>query len=145
MLREYQYALGSSVPAAVNGHYVATLNIPPTPNLVTFVLTSVLIPSIARAIAGGDRDTAGRLVLGTTRLLAVLVLPACALIASSAGDLMALLFSEEFRPGAGYFALLIFAQRLGLTFLMGRGVIMRVLRRVEIFPGRNSLAPGHPS
>lgn len=117
-------ALGSSVPAVVKGHYVAALSIARIPNLVTYVLASVLVPSIARAIAGGDRETASRLVLGATRFLAVLVLPACTLIASGAGDLMALLFSEEFRPGANYLALLIFAQGLGFTFLSCLYVIL---------------------
>jgi O-antigen/teichoic acid export membrane protein len=44
-------------------------------------------------------------------------LPAGGLIAANAGELMALLFSEAYRPGARYLALLIFAQGLGFTFL----------------------------
>jgi O-antigen/teichoic acid export membrane protein len=110
-------ALGASVPADVKGHYVAALSLARLPNIVTYVLAAVLVPSIARALGSGDRAAAGRLVLGATRFLAVLVLPVCVLIATNAGELMALMFSEDFRSGARYLALLIFAQGLGYTFL----------------------------
>jgi O-antigen/teichoic acid export membrane protein len=110
-------AFGDSIAAEVRGDYVAALSLARVPNVLTFVLASVLVPSIARALSTGDRAGAARLVLGTTRFLTVLLLPAGGLIAANAGELMALLFSEAYRPGARYLALLIFAQGLGFTFL----------------------------
>ena len=47
-----------------------------------------------------------------------MVLPACAVIASSADDVMGFLFSDAFAPGGKYLALLVFAQGLGFTCLI---------------------------
>jgi O-antigen/teichoic acid export membrane protein len=110
-------AFSTPLEAEVRGDYVAALSLARVPNILTFVLTSVLVPSIARALSTGDRDGAVRLVLGTTRLLTALLLPCGALIVANAGELMALFFSESYRPGAHYLALLILAQGLGFTFL----------------------------
>lgn len=110
-------ALGGHVPAAVKGHYVAALNLARVPNLLAFVLATVLIPSVSKALAQQDSDSVQRLVRGATRFLAVLVLPACALIAVNAEPILALLFSSAYAPGAPYLALLIFAHGLGFTCL----------------------------
>jgi O-antigen/teichoic acid export membrane protein len=110
-------AFSTPLDAEIRGAYVAALSLARVPNLLTFVLASVLVPSIARALSTGDRDGAIRLVLGTTRLLTVLLLPCGALIVVNAGELMALFFSESYRPGGRYLALLILAQGLGFTFL----------------------------
>lgn len=110
-------AFSTSLEAEVRGDYVAALSLARVPNILTFVLASVLVPSIARALSTGDRDGAVRLVLGTTRLLTVLLFPCGALIVVNAGELMALFFSESYRPGGRYLALLILAQGLGFTFL----------------------------
>ena len=56
-------ALGAAIPAEVKGQYVAALNLARVPNLLAFVLASVLIPSISRALADNDRATARGLVL----------------------------------------------------------------------------------
>jgi O-antigen/teichoic acid export membrane protein len=130
-------AIDNSIAAEVRGDYVAAMSLARVPNVLTFVLASVLVPSIARAVSRGDRGGAARLVLGTMRFLTVLLLPAGALIAANAGELMALLFSEAYRPGARYLALLIMAQGLGFTFLgalqailIGTGDAMVAARRI---------------
>jgi O-antigen/teichoic acid export membrane protein len=110
-------AFSTPLDAEIRGAYVAALSLARVPNLLTFVLASVLVPSIARALSTGEREGAIRLVLGTTRLLTVLLLPCGALIVVNAGELMALFFSESYRPGGRYLALLILAQGLGFTFL----------------------------
>jgi O-antigen/teichoic acid export membrane protein len=132
-------ALGGHVPAETKGHYVAALNLARVPNLLAFVLATVLIPSIAKAIADRDGASARRLVLGATRFLAVLVLPACALIAVNAREILALLFSEAYAPGAPYLALLIFAHGMGFTclgalqsILLGAGKAAVGARRIYV-------------
>jgi O-antigen/teichoic acid export membrane protein len=110
-------ALGSAVPLETRGQYVGALNLARIPNLLAFVLVSMLVPMISHALAAGGPGAAGRLVLGATRFLLVLVLPACALIAANAGEILALLFGEAYRPGGHFLALLIFAQGLGFTIL----------------------------
>ncbi len=111
-------ALGTAVGDEVKGVYAAALSLARVPNLLGFVLATVMIPSIARSLAHGDRPTAARLARGATWFLAAMVLPACAVIASSADDVMGFLFSDAFAPGGKYLALLVFAQGLGFTCLI---------------------------
>ncbi|MFO1068938.1 MAG: oligosaccharide flippase family protein [Geminicoccaceae bacterium] len=130
-------ALGGSIPAQVKGDYLAALSLARVPNLLAFVLISIMVPSIARALATDDRSAAQGLTRGAARFLLVLVLPGCALVAGSAGDILALLFGEAYRGGGRYLALLIFAQGLGFTFvsafqgiLIGAGGAAEGARRV---------------
>lgn len=110
-------ALGGGLAPEIRGQYAAALNLARVPNLLAFVLTSMLVPMISHALSAGGLVAARPMVLGATRFLLVLVLPACALIAADAGDILALLFSEAYRPGGHLLALLIFAQGLGFTLL----------------------------
>jgi O-antigen/teichoic acid export membrane protein len=110
-------ALGAAIPLETRGQYVAALNLARIPNLLAYVLVSMLVPMISHALTAGGPEAARRMVLGATRFLSVLVLPACTLIAADASDILALLFSEAYRPGAHFLALLIFAQGLGFTVL----------------------------
>ncbi len=132
-------ALGTSIGADVKGDYVAALSLARLPNLAAYVLTAVLIPSIAHALSAGERESAGRLVLGTMRFLAVLVLPVCALIAGNATEAMRLLFSDNYLPGASVLPLLVFAQGLGYTLvaslqaiLVGAGASRQAAQRIYI-------------
>ena len=132
-------ALGTSIAADIKGDYVAAISLARLPNVVAYVLTAVLVPSIARALGAGERDTAGRLVIGTMRFLAVLVLPVCALIAANAVEAMQLVFSDEYLPGARFLMLLVFAQGLGYTLvsallaiLIGAGARRVAAQRIYI-------------
>jgi O-antigen/teichoic acid export membrane protein len=109
--------LGKSIPPEVRGEYVAAVSLARGPNVIAFVLVFVLVPLISRARGAGQHASAGKLVQGTMRLLIVLLLPACSLVAAEASDLMALFFGENYRGGAKYLAVLIFAQGLGFTVL----------------------------
>ncbi|HUG04210.1 MAG TPA: polysaccharide biosynthesis C-terminal domain-containing protein [Steroidobacteraceae bacterium] len=132
-------ALGTSIAADIKGDYVAAISLARLPNVVAYVLTAVLVPSIARALSAGERETAGRLVIGTMRFLAVLVLPVCTLIAANAVEAMQLLFSDVYLPGARFLMLLVFAQGLGYTLvsallaiLVGAGASRVAAQRIYI-------------
>jgi O-antigen/teichoic acid export membrane protein len=132
-------ALGASIGADIKGDYVAALSLARLPNIVAYVLTAVLIPSIASALSAGERETAARLVLGTMRFLAVLVLPVCALMAANAPETMQLLYSDDYVPGASFLTLLVFAQGLGYTLiatllaiLVGAGASKVAAQRIYI-------------
>jgi O-antigen/teichoic acid export membrane protein len=132
-------ALGATIAADIKGDYVAALSLARLPNVVAYVLTAVLIPSIASALGAGERETAGRLVHGTMRFLAVLVLPVCALLAANAPEAMQLLYSEDYRTGGRFLALLVFAQGLGYTLvaallaiLVGAGASRLAAKRIYI-------------
>ena len=109
-------ALGTFTPEA-RGEYVAAMSLARGPNILAFVLVAVLVPLIARARSTGEHAAARQLVIGTTRFLMVMLVPACALLAANAGEVMVLFFGEGYRTGAPYLALLVFAQGMGFTVL----------------------------
>jgi O-antigen/teichoic acid export membrane protein len=132
-------ALGTAITADIKGAYVAAISLARLPNVVAHVLTAVLVPSIARALGAGEREAAGRLVIGTMRFMAVLVLPVCALVAANAAEAMQLLFSDEYLSGTSFLVLLVFAQGLGFTLvsamlaiLIGAGASRVAAQRIYI-------------
>jgi stage V sporulation protein B len=111
-------ALGAAVAETEKGFYVAASNIARLPILMSSVMTAVLVPSIARALAAQDRALAERTLKGGARFLAVTLLPACGAIAVNAPETMALLFSDDYAAAGRLLALLIFAQGLGYTLFV---------------------------
>lgn len=111
-------ALGRDVTEEVKGWYVAATNAARIPNMVGFVLVGVLIPSISRAIAAGDRDVLVRSVRDSTRFLAITLLPGGAFIAVEARGLLELLFSEAYGDAAPLLRILIFAHGILYTWLV---------------------------
>ncbi len=103
---------------ADTGLYVAAKNLARIPNLISFVLMAVLMPSIGKARALGDLDSVGRLTRGTTRFLAVTLLPGCALMAIEAPAIMDLMFSSTYVGGAPYLSVLVVANGLFHTLAM---------------------------
>ncbi len=120
-------AIGADVPPEAKGFYVAATNLAHMPNVLAFVATAVLVPSIARAISQGDRSSAERATRGVLRLLLAGLVPACGLVAVEAKELMALLFSANYSEGASLLAVLIFAHGLFNTvFLTLSAVLLAV-------------------
>lgn len=101
---------------ASGGWYGAAKNLARFPNLVAFVMNAVLVPSIAHACARGDLATASRITRGSTRFLALTLLPASALLIAEAGPLMRLVFPQQFAGGDVYLQWLTLANGLLLTF-----------------------------
>jgi O-antigen/teichoic acid export membrane protein len=97
---------GAGIGQKTGGYYVAAKNLARIPNLIAFVMNAVLIPSIAHATATGDTELGRRIIRGSMRFLAMTLVPGCALMATLAGPLMALLFSKEYSAGANYLQLL---------------------------------------
>jgi O-antigen/teichoic acid export membrane protein len=111
-------ALGSQVPDTVKGYYVAASSVARVPTVVAFIMTSVLVPSVARALAGGRPQDAVAVVENALRFMALTLIPGCALIALEARGILALLFSSAYGAGAPLLSLLIFAQGLFYTLFM---------------------------
>jgi stage V sporulation protein B len=120
-------AIGAQVDADTKGFYVAATTLARLPNLIGFVMTAVLIPSIGRAVGMGDPALVRTTVRGAMRFLAVTLLPGCALLAVAARPLMALLFSPEYGEGASLLQILIFAHGLfNTTFLTLIAILVAV-------------------
>jgi len=105
-------SMSATVGADTIGHYVAAKNIARLPNLIAFVMNAVLIPSIAHAAASGDNETAGRIIRGTMRFLALTLVPGCALLMLDADAVMGLLFSKEYTSSGAFLQLLLLANGL---------------------------------
>jgi O-antigen/teichoic acid export membrane protein len=103
---------GAAAGGKAAGYYVAAKNLARIPNMVAFVMNAVLIPSIAHAAAAGDAELSRRIARGGMRFLALTLVPGCALIATLATPLLALLFSPEYVAGADYLRLLVMANGL---------------------------------
>ncbi|MEO1017105.1 MAG: oligosaccharide flippase family protein [Pseudomonadota bacterium] len=103
-------ALGSNISDTIKGYYVAAMNIARIPSIVAFVLTSVLVPTIARALKTGDRATTIQTLHGAVRFMAIGLLASSALMAANSNEIMTLLFSSEYANGANLLSVLVFAQ-----------------------------------
>ena len=120
-------AIGTHVADDMKGIYVAATTLARFPNLIAFVLTAVLIPSVARATGMGDPALVQATIRGTMRFLAITLIPACALLAIEAKPVMALLFSPEFSQGAVLLRILVFAHGLfNTTFLTLIAILVAV-------------------
>jgi O-antigen/teichoic acid export membrane protein len=117
-------AFGSAVEREVKGWYTAALNLARLPNLLAFVATSILVPTIARALGAGDRAAAGASLRGGVRLLLVVLLPVGAVGAVEARGLLELLFSPAYGDGAPLLALLLLAHGVLHTAFVTLGSVL---------------------
>lgn len=108
-------AIGSHPEDPVRGYYVAALSIARIPNFIGHGMNAVLVTSIASSMGAGDRVAVQRALEMTGRFLLVALLPAGALIAVNAREILTLLFSPEFAPAAPLLAILGFAQGVCMT------------------------------
>ena len=117
-------AFGDAVPRTVKGVYTAAVTLARMPNLLAFVMSAVLLPSVARAIGMGDAATAQRAVRGALRFMAILLLPTVLLVAVESGPLLDLMFSEAYGDGAALLTVLVFAHGLGGTLLATMTIVL---------------------
>lgn len=108
-------AIGSHPDDPVRGYYVAALSIARIPSFIGHGMNAVLVTSIASSMGAGDRAAVQRALEMTGRFLLVALLPAGALIAVNAREILTLLFSPEFAPAASLLAILGFAQGVCMT------------------------------
>jgi stage V sporulation protein B len=111
-------ALGARIEDEVKGLYIAASSVARIPNAIAFVTTSVLVPSVAYALASPDQKQAVATVEQGLRFMAVTLVPGCALIAVEARAILVLLFSDVYAAGAPFLVLLAFAQGLFYTAFM---------------------------
>lgn len=135
-------AFGEAVADEVKGWYTAALNLARLPNLLAFVATSILVPTIARALGAGDRAAAlAGLREGTKLLLAVLV-PMVAVGAVEARGLLELLFSSAYGDGAPLLAVLLAAHGALHTSFVTLGSVLLAAGRERVSALLAPLAAG---
>ncbi len=131
--------LGQDLAEETIGIYIAAVNVAKLPLVVSFVMTAVLIPSLTRAEALNDKALAQRYIQGAVRSLWVVLLPVCFLFALTAEDLMALLYSNQYKEGALFLRILIFGFGLSFTFLITFGAML-IGKGLPFFPARITLS-----
>jgi O-antigen/teichoic acid export membrane protein len=124
-------AVGDRAPAEKIGQYVAATSLGKLPNVLFFVLSSLLIPMVARALADGQRTVAARYVQESARFMIVFLLPAVMLCAVQAGDVMEFCFGVDYREGSELLQLLIVAYGLAYTVMMTLAAILIALDRAS--------------
>lgn len=125
-------ALGTQVADSEKGLYVAATNLARLANVAGFVMLAVLVPSVARALATGDSDLVQRASRGAGRLLALMLIPMCAVVAAEAPGVMALVFSEAYREGARLLVILAVSHGLFFTVFMSLcGILIGISRERE--------------
>ena len=81
------------------GYFVAALTAARVLIVVPSVVTPVVFTSLAWALARSDQRKVRDLIQGAMRFALVLLLPGCTLMMIDAEGIMALLFSDVYRPG----------------------------------------------
>jgi O-antigen/teichoic acid export membrane protein len=125
-------AFGGAVASEVKGWYTAALNLARLPNLLAFVATSILVPTIARALGAGDRAAALRALRGGTTALLALLVPMFAVGAIEARGLLELLFSDAYGGGAPLLAVLLAAHGVLYTGFVTLGSVLLAAGRERI-------------
>jgi PST family polysaccharide transporter len=117
-------AFGDDVAAEVKGWYTAALNLARVPNLLAFVATSILVPTMAHALRGGDRAGAQAALAGGTRMMSIVLVPVAVLGGIEARGLMELVFGAAYGDGAPLLAVLFLAHGVGYTAMMSLGAVL---------------------
>jgi O-antigen/teichoic acid export membrane protein len=89
------------------GLYVAARNLAVLPAMILMVVSDVMLPSLSRALASGDRRLPQLYLQGAVRFLCILLAPIALVLLLTADDLMAVLYSGTFRPGGTFVRVLL--------------------------------------
>ena len=132
------WALGVSaamVPPDAVGQYAAALSIGRVPIILALGSGSVVVASVAAAVARGAPDEARQVLADTIRLMLMLLLPAAAVTVVDGASLTTLLFGAAYAAAGPLLAVLFIGQGIGMTLLMilsaalvGLGAMAALLR-----------------
>lgn len=125
-------AFGTGIVPEVKGWYTAALNLARLPNLLAFVATSILVPTIARALSAADRPGALGALREGSRWMLILLVPMAAIGAVEAREIMSLVFGPAFAEGGSLLALLILAHGVLYTGFVTLGSVLLAAGRERI-------------
>ena len=94
---------------ATIGVFVAAFNIARVPSMVLTSVTTVILPSLSRALALNDESLAGRYINQALRFGTILYLPVCLVLLAQPEKLIQLIFSKDFSGGGVILSLLVVA------------------------------------
>ena len=141
--------LSSPAEATTVGVFVGALNIARVPGHTLSIMTVVLLPSIARAVAQDNMILARRYINQSLRFFLILYLPACLILLARPEELMQWVYSKEFFGGGGLLACLVIGggldtvQALFASILMaaGRVKMTAAITSVSLLPALGIVVP----
>jgi len=98
------------------GVYVAARNLAVVPGVILMVVSDVMLPSLSRALVGGDARLPQLYLQGAMRFLCILLAPIVLVLMVGADDLMSWLYSGTFRSG-GVFVRVLILYAISLPFM----------------------------
>lgn len=98
------------------GHYTAAATIGRVPYLLLIGLGTAVLPAMARTMAAAEPGSADYVARQVIRLVLLLIVPAVALMASTAGPIVDLLYSSQYAPAAAAVPLLTAGMSLSALF-----------------------------
>ncbi len=132
------WALGvgaALVPPDAAGQYAAAQSIGRLPIILALGSGSVVVASVAAALARGAPDEARQVLVDTIRLMLMLLLPAAAVAVVDGATITTLLFGPAYAAAGPLLAVLFIGQGIGMTLLLvhsaalvGLGAMAALLR-----------------
>jgi stage V sporulation protein B len=104
--------MSSDSKAAVVGLFVAALNIARVPSMILTTVTTVILPSLSRAVAVNDAPLARRYINQALRFGVILYLPVCLVFMAQPEKLMQWIYSKDFSGGGIILSLLVAGEGL---------------------------------
>ena len=101
--------------ASMIGVYVAAANIARVPSTALTTMTTVILPSISRAVAVNDERLARRYISQALRFGCIVYLPVCLVVMTQGEKMMQWIYSRDFSGGGVILALLIVADGLRIA------------------------------
>jgi stage V sporulation protein B len=105
-------AMSPSAENAVIGVFVAAFNIARVPSTILTTITTVILPSLSRALAVNDEPLAKRYINQALRFGFILYLPVCLVFMAQPEQIMQWIYSKDFSGGGVILTLLIAGEGL---------------------------------
>ena len=93
--------------AATIGVFVAAFNIARVPSMILTTVTTVILPSLSRALAMNDESLARRYINQALRFGVILYLPVCLVFMAQPEKIMQWIYSKDFSGGGVILSLLV--------------------------------------
>jgi stage V sporulation protein B len=105
-------AMSPSAERAFIGVFVAAFNIARVPSMILTPVTTVILPSLSRALAVNDEPLAKRYINQALRFGFILYLPVCLVFMAQPEQIMQWIYSKDFSGGGVILSLLIAGEGL---------------------------------
>ena len=97
------------------GVFVAAFNIARVPTMLVATVTTVILPSVSRALAANDEQLARRYLNQALRFCFICYLPVCLVLMAQPEELIQWIYSKDFSGGGLVLSLLVAGEGIHLV------------------------------